>query len=311
MSFAGDGLTLVLPELHGFWRTTLVLPFILLLSLLEDLNKLTPHAIAGSVFLLASIIMVIVESVLEGNAFEATHRYTPYQTLADWSNLPIFVGVICYSVESVGVVMPFRNAMANPAEFPAVAFTVIGLAFVFYCTLGLAPLHSFGSSFNSSNIIVFLGQFSKSSSLFSAMNVLLVCSTVLSYPLQLAPTVDTLSKRLGLDEDNHRSAAALRVSLVLVTYGLALFIDDLGLLVSLFGSLACFISMALPCLCDLRLRTVQGKWPRIRQLAMDLTCATSGTVFLVLAIIWSLHSNSNQEAHADAMDKISGVGGAS
>lgn len=59
------------------------------------------------------------------------------------SKLPLFLGVVIYSFEGCGAILPNENALANPAEFGTLCTAVFATFFMIYLLVGSVGFLSF------------------------------------------------------------------------------------------------------------------------------------------------------------------------
>lgn len=61
----------------------------------------------------------------------------------DGKNLPLFIGVVIYSFEGCGAILPIENALADPSQFSTLCTTVFATFFVIYLLIGGVGFLSF------------------------------------------------------------------------------------------------------------------------------------------------------------------------
>lgn len=165
-----------------------------------------------------------------------------------WTKLPLFFGTAIYLFENIGLVLPLKNSMKNPSSF-AKPFGVlnVGVAMqtTLFITLGILGYWKYGPEVKGSLTL------NLPDDEWLAPTVLLILSfgVVLGYAIQffipmqiMFPSVQNIIKPAA----NHPVAGEVmfRASMVLVTFGVALVVPNLGLLISLIGAI-CGNSLAL------------------------------------------------------------------
>lgn len=165
-----------------------------------------------------------------------------------WSKLPLFFGTVIYLFEGIGLVLPLKNSMKNPSNFsrPIGVLNVgVGMQTVLFITLGVFGYWKYGPEVESSLTL------NLPDDEVLAQTVLLILSfgVVLGYAIQffipmqiMFPSVQNVIKPAG----RHPliGEVSFRAFMVLVTFGVALVVPNLGLLISLIGAI-CSNSLAL------------------------------------------------------------------
>lgn len=165
-----------------------------------------------------------------------------------WSKLPLFFGTVIYLFEGIGLVLPLKNSMKNPSNFsrPLGVLNVgVGMQTVLFITLGVFGYWQYGPKVESSLTL------NLPDDEVLAQTVLLILSfgVVLGYAIQffipmqiMFPSVQNVIKPAR----RHPlvGEVSFRAFMVLVTFGVALVVPNLGLLISLIGAI-CSNSLAL------------------------------------------------------------------
>lgn len=168
--------------------------------------------------------------------------------VVSWSKLPLFFGTVIYLFEGIGLVLPLKNSMKNPSNFsrPIGVLNVgVGMQTVLFITLGVFGYWQFGEKTESSLTL------NLPTDEWLAQSVLLILSfgVILGYAIQffipmqiMFPSVRKFIK----PADRHPliGEVSFRAIMVLVTFGVALVVPNLGLLISLIGAI-CSNSLAL------------------------------------------------------------------
>ncbi|KAJ5076660.1 amino acid transporter ant1 [Anaeramoeba ignava] len=259
-----------------------------LLTLIRNVKKLVPYEIAGSFLLLFSLSIVVgIECVdpEKGRKVSA----------AEWKTLPIFFGIVAYSFEGIGIILPIENSMKKPQKFKKLMGINLFFVTIVYIVFGLLGYLAYGTD-TKGNVITNLEQ----NPLNIVMKSAYVLVVLLTYPLQMFPAVELLEikncfrKHMGKKHWELRRNL-LRFGLVLISSLIGLAIPQFGLFLSLIGSLGstalCFI---LPAVFDIQLRRENGKnrtvW-KVKNYAIVIfgaIAAVAGTVVSIQNIISAL-----------------------
>jgi solute carrier family 36 (proton-coupled amino acid transporter) len=168
--------------------------------------------------------------------------------VVSWSKLPLFFGTVIYLFEGIGLVLPLKNSMKNPSNFsrPAGVLNVgVGMQTILFITLGVFGYWQYGEKTKSSLTL------NLPTDEWLAQSVLLVLcfGVILGYAIQffipmqiMFPSVRKLIK--PADRHPMIGEVSFRAVMVLVTFGVALIVPNLGLLISLIGAI-CSNSLAL------------------------------------------------------------------
>lgn len=165
-----------------------------------------------------------------------------------WSKLPLFFGTVIYLFEGIGLVLPLKNSMKNPSNFskPAGVLNVgVSMQTVLFICLGVFGYWQYGEAVESSLTL----NLPKDEWLAQTVLLILSFGVILGYAIQffipmqiMFPSVRNVIK----PADRHPliGEMSFRAFMVLVTFGVALVIPNLGLLISLIGAI-CSNSLAL------------------------------------------------------------------
>lgn len=165
-----------------------------------------------------------------------------------WSKLPLFFGTVIYLFEGIGLVLPLKNSMKHPSNFsrPLGVLNVgVGMQTILFISLGVFGYWKYGEESKSSLTL------NLPTDEVLAQTVLLILSfgVILGYAIQffipmqiMFPSVRNVIK----PADRHPlfGEICFRTFMVLVTFGVALVVPNLGLLISLIGAI-CSNSLAL------------------------------------------------------------------
>lgn len=165
-----------------------------------------------------------------------------------WTKLPLFFGTVIYLFEGIGLILPLKNSMKHPANFsrPLGVLNIgVGMQTILFLSLGIFGYWKYGDETESSLTL------NLPTDEVLAQTVLLILSfgVILGYAIQffipmqiMFPSVRNVIK--PADRHPFTGEISFRTFMVLVTFGVALVIPNLGLLISLIGAI-CSNSLAL------------------------------------------------------------------
>lgn len=165
-----------------------------------------------------------------------------------WTKLPLFFGTVIYLFEAIGLVLPLKNAMKNPSNFSR-GFGVLNIGVllqtILFLCLGIFGYWQYGDDSKGSLTL------NLPTDDVLAQTVLLILSfgVVLGFAIQffipmqiMFPSVRNVIK--PADKHPLIGEVSFRAFMVLVTFGVAMLVPNLGLLISLIGAV-CSNSLAL------------------------------------------------------------------
>ncbi|KAK6636476.1 hypothetical protein RUM43_010137 [Polyplax serrata] len=218
-------------------RTTylfLLLVPLIILNLVKNLKFLTP------VSLLASILTVSGLGITFFYMLHDLPRTSTVRSFSSWSQLPLYFGTAIYAFEGIGVVLPLENNMKTPQDFGGwrgVLNTGMVIVACLYTAMGFFGYLKYGDAVAIGSITLNLPQ---NEILAQSVKLTMALSIFLSFGLQLYVPVGImwpfLKSKFQSDNAQKYGEYVLRVSLVLLTFGLAIMIPNLGAVISLVGA---------------------------------------------------------------------------
>ncbi|GIY74761.1 hypothetical protein CDAR_611261 [Caerostris darwini] len=222
-----------------------LLPVVMALNFIPDLEKLSIVSSAGVV--LQAIGLVLMISFFVTGPLSDT--YITY--IAPYKKWPLFFGTAMFSFEGIGVVLPVENQMKKKRSFKCILIGAMTAVTVMYIVFGSVGYVKYGSDVEPS--ITFnlpIGGFSEAIRLIFALAILL------SYPLQMHVPftfiLPFLKKKIFYRHWNKRLDIivdlVLRMILVSITFGIAVWCGSmLDILMAFIGSLASsLLALVLP-----------------------------------------------------------------
>lgn len=207
------------------------------LALIRDISKLGFTALVADAFIILGLVYLSysdIYTLVTNHGVSDIVNFNP----RDWS---LLVGTAVFTFEGIGLIIPIKEAMAQPSKFPSVlafVMVVITLIFVFMGTLSYA-------AFGSATRTVVLLNLPQDDKFVNAVQLLYSLAILLSTPLQLFPAIRIAENELFTRSGKHHpyikwKKNVFRFFLVtisaLIAWGGA---ADLDKFVSLSGSFLC------------------------------------------------------------------------
>ncbi|CAO3646662.1 unnamed protein product [Cunninghamella echinulata] len=273
------------------WICILLMPFVLI----RKIAKLSPTALLSDVLIITGLLVLLTYDLLQLFVYNprefSSLPPTPGPNLI-WGFNPVhysvFIGTAVYSFEGIGLIIPIRDAMEKPQDFPKVlTFVMILVAFTL-CSVGTLGYLAYGSNVETVALLNLPpGVLPNSVQLGYAIAV------QLSNVLALFPTIRIVEQALF---GNRTGKYNLRIKWeknivrfgVVVAVGIVAFFgaNDLDKFISLIGSICCCpLSLIFPPLFHLKLTTTTGykRW-------IDMILI----IFGISVMIFTLYNTSKQ-----------------
>ncbi|XP_040575375.1 proton-coupled amino acid transporter-like protein acs [Lepeophtheirus salmonis] len=229
----------------SIYTTLLLLPILGLASIrnLKILGPFITFANAINLFAIASTFYFL---------FLDIKPVSDIKPIAPLSTLPLFFGTALYTFEGIALVLPMEKEMKTRKSMGGY-FGVLNIAMVtvscFYVLMGFFGYLSFGDSIDGS-VSESVAKANDGNILAIAISVSLSTSVTLSYPLQFFVPFEVIYKGLESKMRPDRKLLweyVIRFSLVLLTYGFAVLIPDLGIFMALVGAMSSsFLALIAP-----------------------------------------------------------------
>mmetsp|Transcript_8727 Transcript_8727/g.12636 ORF Transcript_8727/g.12636 Transcript_8727/m.12636 type:complete len:503 (+) Transcript_8727:112-1620(+) len=191
-SFIGENLLAVAagPMSHNGHALvmTLALPAILALSCLASITKMAPFSAAGT--LLLAITFALLGTVMVGEFEDRPSQ--PLTSIQSLSNLPLAFCAILYSYEGICLILPVEAAMRNRKSFGSVFGVSMTVVAITFCAVASFSVWVFGDVTNGSITAYLLEEKEDHRNLLVFANTAASISVLLTYPLQLFPSLELL-----------------------------------------------------------------------------------------------------------------------
>ena len=166
------------------------------LSLIRDISKLGFTALVADAFIVLGLVYLFysdIRTLVANHGVSDVVSFNP----RDW---PLLVGTAIFSYEGIGLIIPIKEAMAQPSKFPlvlAIVMLIISLILVFMGTLSYA-------AFGSKTRTVVLLNLPQDDKLVNTVQLLYSLAILLSTPLQLFPAIRIAENELFTRSGKHR-----------------------------------------------------------------------------------------------------------
>ncbi|CAL4076625.1 unnamed protein product [Meganyctiphanes norvegica] len=165
----------------------------------------------------------------------------PLPAFAGWAKLPLYFGSAIYAFEGIGLVLPLENKMRTPAAFggaTGVLNTGMMTVVLLYCAVGFFGYLEYGSTVQGSITL----NLPAGEVIAQTVKILMGAAVFLSYPLQFYVPIEILKQTIESNIKDKKKQFyveyGFRTALVLFTFTLAALIPNIGLFISLIGSVA-------------------------------------------------------------------------
>ena len=127
-----------LPLDWGFWQShtgvmTMALPACLSLSFIPSLKGLAPVMAAGTILLVATLLLMVYVGALEWEVRPDWHELPDFA----FSRSPLALCAILYSYEGICLILPIESAMQQPQHFGPTFASAMGLVSLILASRGL------------------------------------------------------------------------------------------------------------------------------------------------------------------------------
>ncbi|XP_076264058.1 proton-coupled amino acid transporter-like protein acs isoform X2 [Rhynchophorus ferrugineus] len=226
----------------------ILLPLIFI-NYIRNLKYLAPLTTIANCVTLVSFAIIFYYIAMEGITFQDR------LPVGNYKDYPLYFGTVLFALESIGVIMPLKNEMRNPRHFGSPCGVLnIGMASVvtLYILTGLFGYLAYGAAAGPSiSYTVGVGQIAG-----QVCRLMLAFAIFTTHALSMYVAVDivwtqNLMKKFEKNDHQLFWEYAIRTSLVVLTFCLAVAVPYLDLFISLVGAF-CISSLgvAFPAIMD-------------------------------------------------------------
>lgn len=244
---------------RGFYFILGACPVVVALAMLRGVRALAPFSLVADAANVLGIVVVFYDYF---GAFKQPAEVVEFKSV---SNLPFLFGVVIYSYEGVGMILPVEASMKRKEKFPLTLTFVMTLITAIYVSFGAIGYAAFGEE---TRDIITLNLPHDWTTV--AVKLALCLGLLFTFPVMMVPVFEILERSLQ-QKDAFRNKyssksqtavfAAVRIGLVLFIALVAAGVPGFGLFIALIGSLACAsLSFIVPALCHLILFKSDLNW---------------------------------------------------
>lgn len=189
-----------------------IFPVYAALALLRSVDSIAPYAALANALVYAAIGIVLFMAVATMHRQYFKDGSLDGFDLAKPAKVPLFYATVIYSFEGVCSLLPVENALARPREdMPTVMYVGMAVVTMTYASVG-AVAYVAWPSVTSGSIAAELSRNSKGRGLDAQLpaliaNVSTIIAVVLTFPVQLFPSIELLEKSVGFTDANAPSVA--------------------------------------------------------------------------------------------------------
>ncbi|XP_020006878.2 proton-coupled amino acid transporter 3-like [Castor canadensis] len=218
------------PILNIRFYMLIILPFLVLLVLIQNLKVLSIFSTLASVTTLGSMALIF-KYIVQGIPYPSN-----LPLVASWKTFLLFFGTAIFTFEGVSMVLPLKNQMKNPQQFSFVLYLGMSLVIFLYICLGTLGYMKFGSDTKASITLNLPNCW-----LYQSVKLMYSVGIFFTYALQfhvpaeiiIPIAISQVSENWALFTD-----LSARTALVCLTCILAILIPRLDLVISLVGSVS-------------------------------------------------------------------------
>ena len=218
---------------YHIYMAIILVPTVFLVNI-RNLKYLSPISMLANILQFIGLI-IIFYYVLQDIPYTWDRK-----AFASWGQLPLYFGTAIYAFEGIGVVLPLENQMKTPADMKGwngVRNTAMVLVSCFYIGVGFFGYLKYGEAVSGSiTLNLPVDEF-----LATLVKIVMSLAIFFTYALQFYVPVDLLNPLIQGRVSPHNSLKAeyaLRLTLVLLTFALAVAIPKLDLFISLVGAVS-------------------------------------------------------------------------
>jgi len=231
----------------------LTMPLIMVCASLRKLRFIAPLSTLANITLITGVITIMYYSC---SGLTIQNRRYAY---AEWSDLPMMFGIIMFSFEGIGLVLPLFAEIKIDKQFTS-CFGVLNFGMVavmmLNVPLGMTGYMKWGEDVKSSLTLNLPDYHGITQFVILMMSLGIACSYALQFYPAATIVYSDLEKNYG--PFNHPAIwdYSIRICICLVTYLAAITVPHLTLFMSLVGSVTCVaLTMIFPALSNLAFRT--------------------------------------------------------
>ncbi|XP_031624777.1 proton-coupled amino acid transporter-like protein CG1139 isoform X2 [Contarinia nasturtii] len=214
-----------------YYLVVLLIPLIML-NFLKNLKILAPVSLFASILTVISLVIVFYYILHD----IPSTKHVP--KVGSLSELPLFFGIVIYSFEGIGIVLPLENNMRTPKAFDGltgVMNTGMVIIAALYAAIGFFGYLKYGDCVAATITL----NLDRSSIVAESVRVMFAIAIFFSYSLQFYIPMKIIGpwyRQLFSEQRQNLYDGLLRIGLIVLTFIFAAVVPKLGPIISLFGA---------------------------------------------------------------------------
>lgn len=276
-------------ELDKHIYMAIVLLPIMISCWIRSLKFLVPVSLIANILVTTAVVATLYKISVDLPPISSR----PY-VVTSWDKIPLFLGTTIYAFEGIGLVLPLQEQMRKPHEFTKpLGVLNVGMVLVVLLVLfmGFLGFLQYGEEVRGSLSL----NLPNADILSQCVKLTIALGMLLTYALQMYVPVRILwpgvEERVGPFNRPVLYEILFRSFLVLVTFIFAEAVPNLGVFISLVGSVSsCALALLIPALLDIVVKMDTGVTPFVWTknaliFLLGLIAFVTGTYASILSII--------------------------
>ncbi|CAJ0949661.1 unnamed protein product, partial [Mesorhabditis belari] len=217
-----------------FIACTICLPFLILVNMFTRMKVIAYFAMTSAIFFAVGIVMILQYTVRQPNQFDQL------PASSDFTGTATMIGILMYAFEGQTMMLPVENKLKHPETFLA-KFGVLSTTML-SCGSAMTAIGFLGYTSFGDQIAPSITSNVPKEGLYSAVNISLMIQTLLVHSIALYVIIDVFYSGFSkaINERCPRIPEIVldkgfRLFWVLVTYGMAIGIPHLEIMIPLVG----------------------------------------------------------------------------
>ncbi|XP_053623995.1 proton-coupled amino acid transporter-like protein CG1139 isoform X1 [Plodia interpunctella] len=219
-----------------------MLPILIAMNMIRNLKYLAPFS------MIANLLVGTGMGITFYYLFQDLKSVSDVKTFAGFERLPTFFGTAIFALEGIGVVMPLENNMKTPTHFigcPGVLNTGMFFVVSLYAFVGFFGYLRYGDQTQGS-ITLNLPEYEV---LGQSVKLMIAVAIFFTYSLQFYVPMEIIWKNVRhfFGAKKNLAEYSIRITLIVMTLGIAIAIPNLGPFISLVGAVCLsFLGLIFP-----------------------------------------------------------------
>lgn len=163
-------------------------------SLIKQLRFFITSSMIAAIFICTTVLTIFIVSLIKIGEDGANKNYNTI----DLMDTGKFFGVVCFSVEGIGLMLPIRSTLKHPSKFRFLFNSVCGMITAFYFLYGVVAAYAYGPTLQS----VILLNFGHSNPIIYFQSLLYSIGIFITFPYVLFPLAPSIATSITGNLDN-------------------------------------------------------------------------------------------------------------